>query len=165
MSAVAPIHVAAPSAEPLLQRLDGVQKAGQGHRARCPDCGGTSRKLSVTESDGSVLIHCFGGCATADVLAAVGMTFKDIMPPRHWPESPEERRRMHRAARETALIAALPELAYSAAVVRIAASQVMQNIAIDPGDYATLVKAEEVIGNSRSFFCESPRLRQGVAHG
>ena len=156
-------HVAAATAEPLLQRLDGVQKAGNGHRARCPACGGTSRKLSVSEVEGTVLVHCFGGCQTVDVLAAVGLGYKDIMPPRNWPESPEERRRVRRAARETALIAALPEVAYAAAVVRIAAQQVMQVAAFDPNDYATLVKAEEVIGNARTFFCEPTRIRPEVA--
>ena len=33
--------------------------------------------------------------------------------------------------------------------------------ALDWDDYCTLVKAEEVIGNARTFFCEPPKFRQG----
>ncbi len=156
-------HVDQAAPEVLLSRLEGVQKAGRGHRARCPACGGTSRKLSITEADGRVLIHCFGGCETIDVLHAVGLRWSDIQPPRHWPESPEERRQVRRAAREAALIAALPELAYATAVVRLASQQLHRQRALDEADYQTLLKAEEIIGNAREFFCESKRL--GVAHG
>lgn len=163
MSAAPQYHVAAATAEPLLQRLEGIQKAGRGHRTRCPACGGTSRKLSITEADGKVLIHCFGGCETINVLHAVGLSWSDIQPPRHLPESPEERRQLRRAAREAALITALPELAYATAVVRLAAQQLHRQHALDEGDYQTLLKAEEIIGNAREFFCESKRL--GVTHG
>ncbi len=151
------------SPEVLLSRLEGIQKAGRGHRARCPACGGTSRKLSITYAEGKVLIHCFGGCETSDVLQAVGLNWSDIQPPRHWPESPEERRQLRRAAREAALITALPELAYATAVVRLAAQQLHRQHALDEADYQTLLKAEEIIGNAREFFCESKRL--GVTHG
>ena len=151
------------SPEVLLSRLEGIQKAGRGHRARCPACGGTSRKLSITYAEGKVLIHCFGGCETSDVLQAVGLNWSDIQPPRHWPESPEERRKLRRAAREAALITALPELAYATAVVRLAAQQLHRQHALDEADYQTLLKAEEIIGNAREFFCESKRL--GVTHG
>lgn len=162
MNAAVQYHVDAASAEALVTRLDGVQKSGNGWRARCPSCGGASRKVSITQANNAVLIHCFGGCAVIDVLHAVGLTWADVMPPRHWPSSPEERRQARRAAREGALIAALPDLAYAAAVVRIAAQQVMQVAAFDPNDYATLLKAEEVIGNARSFFCEPARNRPAV---
>ena len=33
-------------------------------------------------ADGRVLLHCFGGCATQDVLDAVGLDWSDLMPPR-----------------------------------------------------------------------------------
>lgn len=66
-------HVQNASAEPLLQRLDAVQKVGKGWRARCPACGGQSRKLSIAESDGRVLVHCFAGCTADDVVGAAGL--------------------------------------------------------------------------------------------
>lgn len=154
-------HVQNATAEPLLQRLDGVQKSGNGWRAKCPACGGQSRKLSITQADNRVLVHCFGCNDTPAVLAAVGLSFADILPPRHWPESPQERRELSRVAREGALVAALPELAHAAAVVRLAAMALVRDEALDWDDYCTLVKAEEVIGNARTFFCEPPKFRQG----
>jgi len=117
-------HVGHASAEPLLSRLEGVQKSGNGWRARCPACEGRSRKLSIAESGDRVLVHCFAGCLAADVLAAVGLRWKDIMPPRSWPQSAEERRRASRAMRETGWAAALAVLSLESKVVAIAANDI-----------------------------------------
>lgn len=117
-------HVEKASAEVLLQRLESVQKTGNGWRARCPACGGQSRKLSIAERDGRVLLHCFSCTDPAGVLAAVGLQWADIMPPRHWPPSKEERESAQRAARAAALDGATDVLAIEAAVVLIAARQV-----------------------------------------
>lgn len=117
-------HVTTASADPLLHRLDGVQKAGTGWRARCPACEGRSRKLSIAEADGRVLIHCFAGCAAADVLAAVGLGWKDIMPPRSWPPSREEQRRARRAIQQTGWAAALAVLSLESKIVALAARDI-----------------------------------------
>lgn len=119
-------HVEHASADPLLHRLDGVQKAGNGWRARCPACDGRSRKLSIAESDGRVLLHCFGGCTAADVLAAVGLGWKDIMPPRSWPLSREEQRRARRAIQQTGWAAALAILSLESKIVALAARDIHQ---------------------------------------
>lgn len=116
-------HVDHASAEPLLQRLDGLQKSGNGWRARCPGCGGTSAKLSITEIDNRVLLHCFGGCAAIAVLEAVGLGWPDIMPPRHWPENPAERRQRRQAMREAGVTVAIDVLAVEALVIRLASQQ------------------------------------------
>lgn len=108
----------------LLDRLEGVQPSGNGWRARCPACGGRSRKLSIAESGGKVLLHCFAGCRTEDVLAAVGLTWADIMPPRTWPESPEERRQARRAIREASWAAALEVRRVEAQIVNLAAREI-----------------------------------------
>lgn len=117
-------HVTTASAEPILSRLDGVQKSGTGWRARCPACEGRSRKLSITVSDGRVLVHCFGGCAAADVLAAVGLRWADIMPPRSWPPSREEQRRARRAIQQTGWAAALAVLSLESKIVALAARDI-----------------------------------------
>ena len=52
------------------------------------------------------------------------------------------------------------ELAHATAVVRLAAASLLRDEALDWNDYCTLVKAEEVIGNARTFFCETPKFRQ-----
>lgn len=117
-------HVTTASAEPILSRLEGVQKTGSGWRARCPACEGRSRKLSITESDGRVLIHCFAGCAAADVLAAVGLRWADIMPPRSWPPSRDEQRRASRAIREAGWAAAVAVLSLESKIVALAANDI-----------------------------------------
>jgi hypothetical protein len=67
----------------LITRLNGVKCTGRGrYIAKCPAHADKSPSLTVTEKDGRVLFHCFSGCAPADVLAAVGMTFSDLYPER-----------------------------------------------------------------------------------
>lgn len=150
-------HVDHASAEPLLQRLDGVQKAGNGWRARCPACGGHSRKLSVTESDGRVLVHDFGGCKAIEVLEAVGLTWADIMPPRHWPESPEERRRARRAIREAGWAAALSVLALEGKIVLFAARELHLTGGLEIEDGKRLARAVERIDHAAGVLVEVPR--------
>lgn len=65
----------------ILQHLDKVKKSGKGYQARCPahDDGGPS--LSLREGDdGRVLLHCFAGCTTASVMAAIGLKLADLFP-------------------------------------------------------------------------------------
>lgn len=71
--------------ETIIARLEGASKphsskAGASVRAVCPACGGSNRsKLIVTEQPtGNVLIHCFSGCAPADILNAIGLDFGDL---------------------------------------------------------------------------------------
>ena len=71
------------SAETLITRLHGVKNTGPNRwLARCPAHDDRSPSLSITDRDGRVLLHCFGGCETEDVLGAVGLRFSDIMPER-----------------------------------------------------------------------------------
>ncbi|MFT3754744.1 MAG: hypothetical protein QM769_02150 [Pseudoxanthomonas sp.] len=153
----AQFHVATATAEPLLQRLEGLQQSGNGWRARCPACGGRSRKLSIAMSDGRVLVHCFGGCRGDEVLAAAGLTWADVMPPRHWPESPEERRQARRAIREAGWSAALATLAMEATVVRIAAVQLASWLPLSEEDDARLALALERIDKAAAVLVEARR--------
>lgn len=72
------------SAENLLNRLSGVRETGNGkYAARCPAHDDRSPSLAIKEcGDGRLLIHCFAGCETEDVLASIGLTFSEIMPER-----------------------------------------------------------------------------------
>ena len=65
----------------VLSRLRGVKKSGKQHVACCPAHEDARASLSVREGDdGRVLLHCFAGCATADVVAALGLTMRDLFP-------------------------------------------------------------------------------------
>ena len=68
----------------LLNGLDKVRETGRGkYVARCPAHDDRSPSLSVSEGDNdTVLVHCFSGCETEDVLSAVGLTFSDLYPER-----------------------------------------------------------------------------------
>ncbi len=147
-------HTDHASAEPLLQRLDGVQRAGKGWRARCPACGGGSRKVSIAESDGRVLVHCFGGCEAVDVIAAAGLQWADLYPPRHWPQSPDDRRRARRAIREAGWASALVVLALEAKVVQIAAHEHLGGHPVSGDDYLRLVVAVERIDKATDVLVE-----------
>ncbi|HTH63245.1 MAG TPA: AAA family ATPase [Gemmatimonadales bacterium] len=61
------------------------RQPGGGYTVFCPahaDGKKSNRQsLSIKQGeDGKPLLHCFAGCASVDVLAAVGLTFRDIMP-------------------------------------------------------------------------------------
>lgn len=155
-------HVGQASAQPLLDRLDGVQKSGAGWRARCPACGGRSRKLVVTEASDRVLLHCFGSCEPIAVLQAVGLNWGDVMPPRHWPASPEERRRARRAIRESGWTAALSVLALESKVALIAARQLAQWQHLSADDDARLALAVERIDHACSVLVEAATWRPAV---
>uniref|UniRef100_A0A7V4WMA6 Zinc finger CHC2-type domain-containing protein n=1 Tax=Candidatus Caldatribacterium saccharofermentans TaxID=1454753 RepID=A0A7V4WMA6_9BACT len=68
--------------ERLLQLLNGVRQVGPGKWvARCPAHDDRRPSLSIAEGkDGRILLHCFAGCRTADVLQALGLTFRDLFP-------------------------------------------------------------------------------------
>lgn len=81
----------------LVERLDGVNRTGDDRcTARCPAHDDKHQSLSIREvRDGRVLVHCFAGCETFYVLAAIGLEFKDLYPeplvhhakptkPNHW---------------------------------------------------------------------------------
>lgn len=148
MSAAA--HMPSNGLDVLLSRLDGVQRSGKGYRARCPFCGGKSRKLSVSEADdGRVLVHCFGGCGPADAVQAVGLQLADLFPVRLKPETPEERRAWRRAARESQWGAALIVLELEATIVLIAGRQIAGGEPLTEEDDQRLAAALSRIEDAR----------------
>ncbi len=72
------------SIETVISRLDGVRETGYGkYVARCPAHDDKSPSLAIKDcGDGRILLHCFSLCETEDVLAAIGLTFADVMPER-----------------------------------------------------------------------------------
>ena len=58
-----------------------AKPGGSGFMGLCPAHDDHTPSLSITEgNDGYVLLHCFAGCNTTDVLAAKGLTMADLMP-------------------------------------------------------------------------------------
>ena len=66
----------------VLERLEAVRSSGQSRFvARCPAHHDRTASLSIRQADdGRVLLHCFGGCDTRDVLHALNLELKDLYP-------------------------------------------------------------------------------------
>lgn len=68
--------------EVLLSRLQKVKGRNGSWTACCPAHDDKGPSLAVREADdGRVLLHCFAGCPTINVLGAVGMDMTDLFPP------------------------------------------------------------------------------------
>lgn len=65
----------------VLDELPDARSAGRGWKARCPAHDDRTPSLSVSETDdGTVLIKCWAGCTTGDVLDALDLDFSDLFP-------------------------------------------------------------------------------------
>lgn len=89
---------AADPLDPLLSRLESVQQHGERYTARCPAHDDKSPSLSLSRgADGRALVHCYAGCETRDVLAAVGLELGDLFPDNLTRDQRQQYRREHLA--------------------------------------------------------------------
>ncbi len=66
----------------VLSRLDNVRKNGTGYTARCPAHDDRHNSLSIgMGDDGRVLLKDHANCETERIVAAVGLTMRDLFPP------------------------------------------------------------------------------------
>ncbi len=123
----------------LLDRLEAVRETGSSRWiARCPAHDDSSPSLAVRKlDDGRILLHDFGGCATTDVLASLGLELKDLYPERFTMTSlPGQRPNHWHASRE-----ALRALRQETLVVAIAAENVAGGITLSDDDRDRLILA------------------------
>ena len=66
------------NAQDILDRLEKVTGSKGKWMACCPAHQDKSPSLAVTETDDRVLVHCFSGCDTQDVTAAIGLNLADL---------------------------------------------------------------------------------------
>lgn len=128
------------SIEVLLSRLDKVRKSGPDcWLARCSAHEDHTPSLTVRELvDGRVLVHCFAGCSTADVLAAVGLEFSDLYPEKKLHQTKPERRPFPAAD-------VLRALHYETLVVSAAAGALLAGRPFSDADRERLVVAVDRI--------------------
>jgi putative DNA primase/helicase len=62
----------------ILQKLSGVRRNGAGYQARCPAHEDHNPSLSITEEDGTILLHCHAGCTTEAVCKELGIELRDL---------------------------------------------------------------------------------------
>lgn len=68
------------SLEAVLARLEKVKGRGNSFSACCPAHSDKSPSLTIRQAENRILMHCFAGCSTEEVLGAIGMTFDDLFP-------------------------------------------------------------------------------------
>ncbi len=68
--------------ENLLSKLHKVKKTGSGkYLACCPAHDDKRPSMSIAQlTDGRVLLHCFAGCSTDEMLGSMGLKFPDLFP-------------------------------------------------------------------------------------
>jgi hypothetical protein len=138
----------------LLSRFDGVQKMGENWRARCPACGGKSRKVSIrVVDDGKILLHCFDCSDIEAILQVIGLQASDLFPESLRPSDPIERKKLAQHMRQQADIAAwgaaLEVLDFESRIVLIAAGDVINGKPINLPDMERLRLAEQRIADAR----------------
>ncbi|HET7269388.1 MAG TPA: hypothetical protein VF271_03005 [Rhodanobacteraceae bacterium] len=134
----------------LLPRLDHVRKYGDGYRCECPIGHKSHGTLSVTETgDGTLLVRCWAGCETVDVLHAVGLELKDLFPAPVKDQSPLARRQRRDAWKQAGWSAAIGVLSRESIVVEIAAHALAEGQVLDAVDHERLLLAMRRIHDVR----------------
>ena len=123
------------SIDALLAHLKAVKRVGSNRwQARCPAHDDRNPSLSIKDDSGCVLVKCWGGCDTGDVLAAVGLKFDDL-----FPERPTHHRRPDR--RPFPAIDVLRAIVSDVLVVAVAGSHLGNGGAVNEHDRAELIAA------------------------
>ena len=109
--------------------------------ARCPAHEDRSPSLSIREDADKVLLHCFSGCDPEDVLAAVGLTWRDLYPDPLVAARNRPNEGAARYARKT--LAAMDPIEFELGIVRLVAADVRAGKAISAEDRARAALAVE----------------------
>lgn len=64
--------------ENFVSRLEGVQRTSRGYRARCPAHQDRTPSLSICETQSRILLHCFAGCVSTDIVSAMGLEMRGL---------------------------------------------------------------------------------------
>ncbi len=89
----------------MLDRFNGVTGTGSQRMAKCPAHDDAHPSLSIKWENGTVLMHCFGGCTNDSILESLGISYGDLFDV----EGPSNDARPNAAASEPALFATLDE--------------------------------------------------------
>lgn len=130
--------------ESLISRLEKVRATGPGTwLACCPAHEDRSPSLSIRESQGVILLHCFAGCAVDSVVSAVGMKIDDLFPPK-----PAVLQHRNPEKRSFPAHAVLQAVSTEAQLVAVAAANIANGCDLTDADRARLLLANERIGEA-----------------
>lgn len=126
-------------ADNLLQRLDKVRQRGASQwSARCPAHDDRGPSLSIKElDDGRVLLHCFGGCNSDEVVRAVGLDITALFPPR--PDRPGAGTKPSKLKLPASQ--ALEILAHESMLIALVGGDMVRRKTINDTDHKRLIKA------------------------
>jgi len=131
----------------LLSHFDGVKKTGYGkYIARCSAHDDRNPSLAISEGDGGrLLLKCWAGCETEDVLSAVGLKFADVMPERVGDDQRYKPLRQRFDARQL-----LATLDHEAMVTAVIAGDILEHKQIDEDTWDRLAVAVNRINTARA---------------
>lgn len=123
--------------ESILHRVEKLKKTGDDRWiACCPAHNDTSPSLAIRcLGDDRILLHCFAGCSTSEVLAALGLTFEDLFP------KGALRQTLERVRRPFNAIDILRCIAYEAQIAAVAASNLSLGVPLHSSDRERLTLA------------------------
>ena len=125
----------------VLSRLDKVQRIGiDRYKAICPAHDDRSPSLAIKVDGGRLLLHCFSGCQTIDLLAAIGLDFADIMPDKAEGNFKKYRRPFY-------AIDILSIIKFEATLVYIYASDIAKGLPLTSADRERLLLASSRINH------------------
>jgi putative DNA primase/helicase len=64
--------------EEIISRFEVTSRNGRHAQAYCPAHEDRKASLSISQTNGTILLHCHAGCETGQVLRAVGLSFVDL---------------------------------------------------------------------------------------
>lgn len=129
--------------ENLLSRLEKVRRRnGNQWMSCCPACGDKHPSLSIKDSNGTILIHCFAQqCTPSDICSAIGMAVTDLFPPsdNYDANNPPAKRQFYEAA------TVLESLAFEALVIQIISNDMLEHGSITLDERYRLAQASKRI--------------------
>ena len=111
------------------------------YKAICPAHHDRTPSLNIKDDGGRLLLHCFGGCETSDVLGAIGLDFADIMPDKAMGNFTKDKKPFY-------AMDILGIIKFEAALVYIYASDMAKGVALTSNDKERLLLAASRINHS-----------------
>lgn len=130
-----------------LSRLGKVRKSGKRWMACCPAHADKSPSLMISERpDGSIGINCFAGCATEDVVAAIGLTLADL-----FLDSPHEPGYVSPRRQGITAADALRMLALESGIVAMFSADLAEGREMTDSDFSRFALAHSKLQNALEF--------------
>lgn len=134
------------SIDNLLNRLEKVRRTGERKWiACCPAHDDKSPSLGVKLiDDDKILIKCWAGCSSSEIVGAIGLNLSDLMP-----ENPQGYDRTRAGAPRFSKSEMFDLLHHSSIILSLAIRQLMSGKELSPADLASVHKAETIIEELR----------------